>query len=88
LRKRGVKCDDVIALPGMVTYANFYDPDGNRLQITVHPAWDAPIYFSRLTASTISGIVVGQAVSLSHGRDVFRPRGPANSLLCIRRSNE
>jgi len=23
----------VIAIPQMVTYANFYDPDGNRLQI-------------------------------------------------------
>ena len=33
LRKRGVKCDDVVAVPQMVTYANIYDPDGNRLQI-------------------------------------------------------
>ncbi len=33
LRRRGVSCDDVIAIPGMVTYATFYDPDGNRLQI-------------------------------------------------------
>jgi catechol 2,3-dioxygenase-like lactoylglutathione lyase family enzyme len=33
LRRRGVKCDDVIAIPHMVTYASFYDPDGNRLQI-------------------------------------------------------
>jgi catechol 2,3-dioxygenase-like lactoylglutathione lyase family enzyme len=33
LRKRGVKCDEVVAIPQMVTYANFYDPDGNRLQV-------------------------------------------------------
>ena len=33
LRKKGVKCDDVIAVPNMVTYADFYDPDGNRLQV-------------------------------------------------------
>ncbi len=33
LRKRGVKCDDVIAVPHMVTFATFYDPDGNRLQV-------------------------------------------------------
>jgi len=37
LRRRGVKCDDVIAIPEMVTYANFYDPDGNRLQIAGPP---------------------------------------------------
>jgi predicted enzyme related to lactoylglutathione lyase len=33
LRQRGVRCDDPIAVPGMVTYANLYDPFGNRLQI-------------------------------------------------------
>lgn len=33
LRKRGVRCDDVIAIPQMVTYASFYDPEGNILQI-------------------------------------------------------
>lgn len=33
LRGRGVKCDDVIAVPNMVTYATFYDPDGNQLQV-------------------------------------------------------
>ncbi len=37
LRKRGVKCDDVIAVPEMVTYATFYDPDGNRLQVAGPP---------------------------------------------------
>lgn len=37
LRKRGVKCDDVVAIPNMVTYASFYDPDGNRLQVAGPP---------------------------------------------------
>ena len=37
LRRGGVKCDDAIAIPDMVTYANFYDPDGNRLQISGPP---------------------------------------------------
>ena len=32
LRKKGAKCDDVITIPGMVTYGTFYDPFGNRLQ--------------------------------------------------------
>ncbi len=33
LRKRGVKCDDVVTIPGMVSFANVYDPEGNRFQI-------------------------------------------------------
>jgi hypothetical protein len=33
LRKRGVKLDDVVSIPNMVTYADFYDPDGNRLEV-------------------------------------------------------
>ena len=37
LRKRGVKCDDVEAIPNMVTFANFYDPEGNRLQVAGPP---------------------------------------------------
>lgn len=37
LRRRGVKCDDPVPIPGMVTYANFYDPDGNRLQVAGPP---------------------------------------------------
>ena len=37
LRRRGVKCDDPVAVPGMVTYAQFYDPDGNRLQLAGPP---------------------------------------------------
>lgn len=37
LRRRGVGCEDVVAIPEMVTYANFYDPDGNRLQVAGLP---------------------------------------------------
>jgi predicted enzyme related to lactoylglutathione lyase len=37
LRQRGVNCDDVIAIPNMVTFATFYDPDGNRLQVAGPP---------------------------------------------------
>ena len=37
LRKRGVRCDDPIGIPGMVTYASFYDPFGNRLQMCSDP---------------------------------------------------
>ncbi|MGE5140957.1 MAG: VOC family protein [Rudaea sp.] len=37
LRRRGVRCDDPVGLPGMVTWANFYDPDGNRLQVAGPP---------------------------------------------------
>lgn len=37
LRKRGVKCDDVMAIPEMVTFASFYDPDGNELQVAGPP---------------------------------------------------
>ena len=33
LRARGVKCDDVVAIPGVVVYGTFYDPEGNRFQI-------------------------------------------------------
>ncbi len=33
LRKRGVKCGDPTTIPGMVSYADVYDPEGNRFQI-------------------------------------------------------
>ena len=33
LRRRGVRCEDPEGIPGMVTFANFFDPDGNRLQV-------------------------------------------------------
>ena len=32
LQKKGVKCDEVVTIPGMVTYGTCYDPFGNRLQ--------------------------------------------------------
>ncbi len=37
LRRKGVRCDDVVAVPEMVTYADFYDPDGNRLEVAGPP---------------------------------------------------
>lgn len=33
LRSRGVACDDAQVFPGFVTFASFYDPFGNRLQM-------------------------------------------------------
>ena len=33
LRRRGVKCDDAETIPGMVIFANVFDPEGNRFQI-------------------------------------------------------
>lgn len=33
LRARGVRCDDPVVFPGYVTFCNFYDPFGNRLQM-------------------------------------------------------
>jgi catechol 2,3-dioxygenase-like lactoylglutathione lyase family enzyme len=32
LRAKGVKYEDVITIPGVVTLGHFYDPDGNRIQ--------------------------------------------------------
>lgn len=31
LRSKGVKCDDVTVVPGMVTLGTFYDPEGHRI---------------------------------------------------------
>lgn len=33
LRRRGVACDEPQVFPGFVTFASFYDPFGNRLQM-------------------------------------------------------
>jgi catechol-2,3-dioxygenase len=33
LRAKGVKCDDVVVIPGMVSYGTFYDPEGNSMQV-------------------------------------------------------
>ncbi len=33
LRARGVRCDEPQVFPGFVTFASFYDPFGNRLQM-------------------------------------------------------
>ena len=32
LRAKGVRCEDVIEIPGVVRYGTFYDPDGNKIQ--------------------------------------------------------
>lgn len=32
LRRRGVRCDDIVAIPEVVTYGTFYDLEGNRFQ--------------------------------------------------------
>ena len=32
LRAKGIKCDDVVVIPNVVTYVGFYDPEGNRIQ--------------------------------------------------------
>ena len=37
LRAKGIKCDDVVTIPGMVSYGTFYDPDGNRIQFASMP---------------------------------------------------
>jgi predicted enzyme related to lactoylglutathione lyase len=38
LRAKGVKCDDVTVIPGVVVYGTFYDPDGNRIQfVSLNP---------------------------------------------------
>ena len=37
LRAQGVKCEDPIGIPNMTTYATFYDPEGNKLQIAGAP---------------------------------------------------
>lgn len=37
LRARGVRCDEVVDIPGIVTYGTFYDPDGNRIQFATTP---------------------------------------------------
>ncbi len=37
LRARGVRCDDPVSVPGVITYCSFYDPFGNRLQMCSPP---------------------------------------------------
>lgn len=37
LRARGVRCDEPVGIPGVVTYCSFYDPFGNRLQMAGPP---------------------------------------------------
>ncbi len=37
LRRRGVRCEEPVDVPGLLTYCTFYDPDGNRLQAISNP---------------------------------------------------
>lgn len=37
LRAKGIRCDDAVTIPGMVSYSTFYDPDGNRIQFASAP---------------------------------------------------
>jgi predicted enzyme related to lactoylglutathione lyase len=32
LRARGIKCDDAVAIPGVVSFGTLYDPEGNCIQ--------------------------------------------------------
>jgi predicted enzyme related to lactoylglutathione lyase len=32
LQAKGVRCDEVVSIPGVVTFGTFYDPEGNRFQ--------------------------------------------------------
>jgi catechol 2,3-dioxygenase-like lactoylglutathione lyase family enzyme len=32
LRAKGIRCDEVIDIPGVVTYGAFFDPEGNRIE--------------------------------------------------------
>jgi predicted enzyme related to lactoylglutathione lyase len=38
LRAKGIRCDDVVAIPNVVTYGTFYDPEGNRFQFASSPS--------------------------------------------------
>ena len=42
LRWRGVRCEDPVIVPGLLTYCTFYDPDGNRLQAISAPPGKEP----------------------------------------------
>ena len=37
LKAKGIKVDDVIAIPNMVTYGTFYDLEGNSIQFASMP---------------------------------------------------
>lgn len=34
LKDRGVRCDELLVIPGVVKIGTFFDPDGNRLQFS------------------------------------------------------
>ena len=33
LQAQGIRCDEPMRIPGVVTLCDFYDPEGNRLQL-------------------------------------------------------
>ena len=37
LRAKGVRCDDVVDIPGVVSYGTLYDPEGNQIQFAGSP---------------------------------------------------
>ncbi|HEX9106034.1 MAG TPA: VOC family protein [Longimicrobiales bacterium] len=37
LTARGIRCDKVESIPGMVTYGAFFDPEGNKIQFASLP---------------------------------------------------
>ena len=37
LKAKGIQCDEVVSIPGMVTYGAFYDPEGNKVQFASLP---------------------------------------------------
>ena len=38
LRAKGIACDDIMSIPGMVDIGAFHDPDGNTVQFASRPA--------------------------------------------------
>ncbi len=37
LKAKGVRCEEVVEIPGMIIYGTFYDPEGNRFQVAQSP---------------------------------------------------
>jgi predicted enzyme related to lactoylglutathione lyase len=37
LRAKGIKCDDVMSIPGVVDIGLFHDPEGNKIQFASRP---------------------------------------------------
>ena len=37
LRAKGIKCDDIMSIPGVVDIGLFHDPEGNKIQFASRP---------------------------------------------------